>query len=130
MASPTTPQVFRVEAEISLPNHCRCLYQDDLLQNLVIFQGPGGGAFVPRIWRFLPGHLRPQRLPGGVVSAPMRTDVWVLQALDVQPILVPAVDSISKRDFSFHTGCISGLIFAWRQLSDRCLCGLLPTPFA
>ena len=56
-------------------------------------------AFEQLVVSFLPGHQRPQWLPGGVVLAQMRTMVWASLALDIPPILASVFDSISKHDF-------------------------------
>jgi len=77
------------------------------------------GAFVPLVVIFLPGHQRPVWLPGGVALARIWTVVWASLALDIQPILVPASDSISKRRFSFRIAYIPCLLFIGGQLSDR-----------
>ena len=42
----------------------------------------------------------------GLFSARMRTVVWAWLALDIEALLVPAFDSISKCGFSFHLTCI------------------------
>jgi len=51
------------------------------------------GAFVPLILSFLPDHLRPQWLPGGVTLVRMGSGVGALLALEIQLTLVPAFDS-------------------------------------
>jgi len=79
---------------------------------------PKLGAFQLLVSCFLPSHQRPQWVGWGVISAWARTVVWPLLALHIQPILVPACDSISMRDFSFRTGCIHGPIFSSQPLSD------------
>jgi len=91
-------------------------------------QKPTLGAFAPLVVSFLPGPQRPQWLPGGVILARMRAVFWALIALDIQPIHVPASDSISKRGFLFHTVCIRCQIFAYQQPADRRPCGHLPVP--
>ena len=59
----------------------------------------------------------------------MRTVIWASLALDIQPLLVPAFTSISKRAFSFRIVCIRCQISVYRQLSDQHLGGLRLTPF-
>jgi len=91
-------------------------------------QRPKLGALAPLASSFLPGHQRPQWLPGGVVLARMRTVVCTLMALNIQPTLVSAFDNISKRGFSFHIACIHCQLSVYRQRFDRHPGGPLPTP--
>jgi len=89
-------------------------------------QKPRLGAFEPLVFSVVPGHLRPQCLPGGVALVRMWCVVWASIALDIQPILVPAFDSISRHGFSFRIACIRCPISVYRQPFDRRPCGLLP----
>jgi len=86
------------------------------------------GAFAQLVLTFLSRHLRPQWLPAGVALVRMRTALWSLLALEIQPIPGPAFDRISKRGYSFRIPGIRCQISAWRQLSEQRPCGLLPTP--
>jgi len=81
ISSPTTPQVFRFEAAISLPAHRSCRYVDDFFIKCRHRQKPMLGAFAPLVLSFLPGHEQPQWLPGDVASVRMRTVVWASIAL-------------------------------------------------
>jgi len=91
-------------------------------------QNPKLGAFELLISSFLPGHQRPQWLPECVVSAQMRTVVWVLLALGTQPILVSALATIAMRDCSLRTGCIRFPIFACRPFLTKAFVGFCPYP--
>jgi len=85
-------------------------------------------AFEPLVSSFLPCHQPQQWLPVGVVLARMRTVVWALIALDMQPLSLLASDSIYKCGFSARIACIRFQTFVYRQLSDRRPSVLLPTP--
>jgi len=81
-------------------------------------QRPKLGAFALLALSFLTGHQPPQWLPGGVASVQMWSVVWVLLALDIQPILVQVFYSTSKCGFLFRIVCICCPIFVCRQLFD------------
>jgi len=81
-------------------------------------QEPRLGAFEQLDLCLLPGHPRPQWVPGGVALVRMRTVVWALLALDIQPLLVPALVSICNRGFSFRIACLCCQISVYRQLLD------------
>jgi len=90
MPSLTTPQVSRLEAATSLPKHRRCWDLDDVFTKFCHPQWPMLGAFEQLVLIFLPDHLHPQWLPGGVSSVRITPLAWVLPALDIQPMLAPA----------------------------------------
>jgi len=129
MPLPTTPQVSRLEAATSLPKHPRCWDLDDVFTKFCHPQWPMLGAFEPLGLSFLSGHLHPQWLPGGVACVRIRPLAWVLPALDIQPMLAPAIETISKCGFPSRTACICCHSFFCRQVFDQRPRGLRPTRF-
>jgi len=128
MPSLTTPQVSRLEAATSLRKHRRCWDLDDVFTKFCHPQWPMLGAFEPLVLSFLPDHLHPQWVPGGVSSVRIRPLTWVLPAFNIQPMLAPAIDRISKCGFPSRTACISCCSFFCRQVFDQRPGGLRPPP--
>ena len=91
-------------------------------------QRPKLGAFEPLVSSCLPGHPRPEWLPGGVAFVWMRTVAWASIALHIQPILAAAFDCTSMGGFSSRIACICCPFCIYRQPFERRPCGLRPTP--